>query len=316
MSTKGQIQPRLGRGLASIITPDLGVENQPPPQAATPPQAIQPQGHVAPQTSRLATLRIDQVRKNPFQPRKSFDEAAIDSLAASLKARGALQPIVVRPAEGGYELVAGERRLRAAERAGLVEMPAIVRSVRDDEMLELALIENLQRSDLNPVDRARAYKTMQERGRLSHDQIAERVGDDRATVTNYLRLLALPSAVLDMLVAGSLGTGHAKAILGVENSQLQTSIADRVVRDGLSVRQVEAIVAKLRPGAKANDSPPEKPTRPAVVDLERKLTGSLGTKVQIREGRKRHTGRIVIEYYTLDDFERVVTRLGMAAETP
>jgi len=250
-----------------------------------------------------------------MQPRKDFDESAMQALAASLRERGAIQPVVVRPAAGGFELVAGERRLRAAAMAGLTELPAIVRSASDTDMLELALIENIQRADLNPVERAKAYKALQDKHGLSHEQIASRMGEDRATVTNHIRLLSLDEPTLDLVAKGVLTMGHARAILGIENNQMRSSLVARIQSAGLSVRQTEAAVAKLRKaGPLAAAVEPQ--TRPPVKDLERRLSGSLGTRVQIREGRRRHTGKIIVEYYSIDDFERIMLRLGIPPEGP
>jgi ParB family chromosome partitioning protein len=226
--------------------------------------------------------------------------------------RGTLQPVVVRPSEGGYELIAGERRLRAARLAGLGEIPAIIRSVPDNELLELALIENIHRQDLNPIERARAYRALQQTHGLSHEQIAERVGEDRATATNYLRLLTLPEAVQQMVAAGELSAGHAKAILGLADAPTQEELAQRVRRQNWSVRRLEAAVAAAKKGDGGTAA--TRQARPAVADIEQRLSTILGTRVQIHEGRRRHTGRVVIEYYTLDDFQRITERLGVTEE--
>lgn len=310
---------RLGRGLSSLVSAEI----------AGPPDRPAASGEVwAPSTGgqadagaavgqrqavhRLRTLPIAEIRRNPMQPRRTFDEAALASLADSMKRRGTLQPVVVRPSGGGYELIAGERRLRAAGLAGLKTIPAIVRSVPDDELLELALIENLQREDLDPVERARAYQIMRDVQGLSAEEIAARTGEDRATVTNYIRLLGLSPEVLAMLASRALSAGQAKAILGLSDHKSQLDLAHRVVSEHWSVRRTEAAVAAAR-----EKRPPERrrsEKRAAVADMEERLTAALGAPVSIVEGRRRHTGRVIITYYNLDDFERITGRLGVDVE--
>ncbi len=299
---------RLGRGLASLVAP-TSQELQSP--------RVQDPGSLEaplPTQNRLANLRIDQIRPNPMQPRREFNDAALNGLADSIKAKGALQPIVVRPVEGGYELVAGERRLRAAALARLDSIPAIVWAVKDEDLLELALIENIQRADLNPIDRARAYRTLQDRYKLSHDEIGRKMGEDRATVSNYIRILDLCDDVLKVVVSGQLGIGHAKALLGVKDSNIQIKLAGQAIRSGWSVRQTEAAASAGKPGNKAL-SAPEKDARPSVRDMEERLTRVLGRRVLIKEGRKRHTGRLVLEYYGLEDFDRLIGMLGVQQES-
>jgi len=302
---------RLGRGLSSLIStdtierPDLAAETQSESSPTMPPSALRG----LPSTPRLAHIRVDQIRQNPLQPRRVFDETALASLAESIRQKGALQPVVVRPAESGYELIAGERRWRAAQLADIAEIPAIIRSARDDEMLELAIIENIHRADLNPVERARAYRQLQQRYQLSHEEIAHRVGEDRASVTNYIRLLALPDDLLQQLAAGVLSVGHAKVLLSVADPKTQHQLADQCVNAGWSVRRLEQ---EISGGVKASKQPATpQPARPAVTDMEQRLSTALGTRVQIKEGRRRHSGRILIEYYTLADFDRIIERLGI-----
>jgi ParB family chromosome partitioning protein len=252
------------------------------------------------------------IRRNPRQPRKVFDETALGSLVESIRSKGTLQPIVVRPADGGYELIAGERRLRAATAAGLAEIPAIVRAAGDDEMLELALIENLQRQDLNPVERAKAYRQMRDLYSCTDEIVAQRTGEDRATVANYIRLLTLPADVLDLVESGQLSAGHAKAITNIEDKQSLINISLRAAKEGWSVRQIEAAAAQAKAGKGPGAAKRE--TRPAVRDLEERLTNALATPVTIQEGRRRHTGRIVIQFRALEDFERIVAKLGLKPE--
>ncbi|MFO0972662.1 MAG: ParB/RepB/Spo0J family partition protein [Phycisphaerae bacterium] len=297
-------QPRrLGRGLSSIIPIDSPVQVT---QAA---EADQPSLRLSP---RLAELPIEQIRANPAQPRKTFDDAALRALADSLSQRGTLQPVIVRPRGGGYELVAGERRWRAARLAGLSHIPAIVRDADDTELLELALAENLHRADLNAVERARAYFEMKSRLNIDNDELARRLGEDRSTVANYLRILDLPVDVLDLVATGGLSIGHAKAILAAGAAPVRSRLAARAFAEGWSVRQTESAA---RAGGTVEPPAAAPAKRPAVSEMERALSDATRTRVSIREGRKRHTGRIVIEYYSLDDFERITAALGVARES-
>lgn len=302
MSTKEQPR-RLGRGLSSLISTDIQ-----PPQEQSGLRLTQD-----PETGpRLTELPLDQIAPNPLQPRKLFDDRSISQLAASIKERGTLQPVIVRPASSGFQLVAGERRWRAARLAGATHIPAIVRYASDGDALELALIENLHREDLNPVERAEAYLEIKKRVNISNDELADRLGEDRSTVANYLRVLDLPQDVLDMLADGRLSMGHGRAILGVADPRLRSTLARTAAEQGWSVRQTEARVRATSEGAARRAT---KARRATVSDAERRLTEAVGTRVSIVEGRKQGTGRIVIEYYSLDDFERIADRLGMERET-
>ncbi|HUN80089.1 MAG TPA: ParB/RepB/Spo0J family partition protein [Phycisphaerae bacterium] len=296
-------QSRLGRGLSSLISIDpVPSAHEAAGQAATAPMQPGP---------RITNLKLSELKKNPAQPRRTFDETSLVRLAASFKERGVLQPVLVRRTDAGYELIAGERRMRAAAIAGIQEIPAIIRSARDEELLELALIENLHREDLNPIERAKAYQVLGDRYNLTQDQIASRTGDDRATIANYQRLLSLPEEIQNLVSARELSAGHAKAIVAITDRTVQLQLARRAAGGQWSVRQTEVAVAKTRPGAK----PDPTPARPAVKDIEEKLSQRLGTRVSIREGRRKHTGKLTIEYYNLDDFERITRLLGVPAET-
>lgn len=320
---------RLGRGLSSLMSEDL----TPPPTTTgadgggltgakgpaddgTGVGKVIGQGGASPAQGghRLLMVSVDRVRENPKQPRRHFEPEALASLAESLKARGVLQPVIVRPATEGYELVAGERRLRAARLAGLTELPAIVRQVPDNELLELALIENVQRADLNPVERARGYQSLHRELGLSHAQIAERMAEDRATVANYIRLLGLCEEVLEMVAQSKLSMGHARAILGITDPNIQYSIARSILQQGWSVRRTEAEVAKHRDGKPTARE--QTPKRPAVADMEERLSAAVGTRVQVRESKRPHAGELVISYYNLDDFERITRLLGVTTEAP
>ena len=241
------------------------------------------------------------ITPNPYQPREVFDESGLEELTASVRDKGLLQPLVVRRVgEGRYELIAGERRWRAAQRAGLTEVPIMVRDADGGEALELALIENLQRENLNPIEEARAYQRLSDEFSLGQEEIAQRVGKSRSAVTNSMRLLQLPPDVLTQLASGALSAGHARSLLGLTSTQAQTAVARDIVTRRLSVRDTEKLVRDR--------------ARPAEVDVEHRaveseLTRALGTRVHLRHN-KDGSGRIVIEYYSLDELDGLIDRLG------
>ena len=292
----------LGKGLRSLIpeAPTRRAPEQPGPSART-------------AGSGLVDLDIDQIVPNLRQPRQGFDEQALEDLAQSLKRDGVLQPVIVRKSNDGFELIAGERRWRAAQRAGLLKIPAIVREVADDRVLELALVENLQREELNPLEEAHAYQTLLDELGLTQLEIANRVGKQRATVANALRILNLPPEVQQMVRDGQLTARHAKALAALANTQAQIDLATRIVGDGLSVRQVEALVA--RGGApRTTRSVRREVTRdPNVVAAEETLQKAVGTKVKIQQGRK--GGRIELYFYSDEEMERVYQLILDAVRT-
>ena len=257
-------------------------------------------------TSGLEQVRIDLIDPNPSQPRRDFPEDSLAELADSIRASGIVQPILLRrsaPAEGRYQLVVGERRWRAARMARLETVPAMIRELTDQDALELALTENLLRQDLNPLEVARAYQALQETYHLSHEEVAERLGINRSSVTNTLRLLRLPAAVQEMLSKDAITYGHARALLGLDSEAAQVQLASRIARQGLSVRAVENLVASrgAKPEAqKAGSKPPIDPNvRAAALELER----TLGTRVKILgDGRR---GKIEISYFSAQDLTRV-----------
>jgi len=248
-------------------------------------------------------VRLDEIRPNPYQPRQQVAEEDLTELVASIKEKGVLQPVVVRRRRDGFELVMGERRVRAAKLAGLETIPAVVRSVDDSELLELALVENLQRKDLNPIDAALAYQRLNKEFGLSHEQIAQRVGKDRSTITNALRLLDLPFKVRDALAAGSITSGHARALLGLPTRREQVEMCERIIAEDLSVRETERRCGERKP--KPPPQPQEKDVH--IRQLEETLQEYLGTRVVIIPPR-RGPGRIVIEFFSEEDLERM-TRL-------
>ena len=271
----------LGRGLGALI-------RETAPAAARPAER---------------TLEIEASRPNPFQPRTHFDDAAIAEMAESIREQGIVQPLLVRSRDDGYELIAGERRLRAARLAGLTSVPVVVREMSDREALEIALVENLQREDLTPLEEAAAYSRLVDEFALTQDEVAKRVGKSRPAVANTIRLLDLPEPILDELRAGRLTAGHARALLAVRETNRQIALANEAVRLRLTVRQLEARVAG---GPEPRASSP-RAVLPEVADVERQLMRTLGTKVKIRSSGKR--GRIVIEFHSPDEFERILAHL-------
>ena len=255
-------------------------------------------------------IPLARIRENPRQPRLVMDDEALASLTESIRQHGVIQPILVIETFDGYQLVAGERRVRAARAAGLERIPAIVRQLADRQQLELALVENLQREDLNPMEAARAYRQLAEEFAFTQDDLAARVGRARSTVANTLRLLELHPAVQDALSGNAITEGHARAIGGVP-TEMQGHVVESVVSDGLSVRQTEELVRRIRepkPAATATtDAPAPTAADPDVERVEEDLRRSLGTKVRLT--RTRRGGRIVIEYYGADELARIYQRL-------
>jgi len=251
----------------------------------------------------LTTLPVAQIRPNPYQPRQHFDPDRLQELADSIRQQGVIQPIVVRRDAEGFELIAGERRLRAAQLAGLEMIPAQVKRADERDSLEVALLENLQREDLNPIEEARAYLRLQTTFQLRQEEVAKRVGKDRSSVSNTLRLLKLPSMLQDDIAAGRLRMGHARALLSLESEDAQQEVRDRIVAEGLSVRETEALIRarKRRPAA-------AKPAKPAHLQvIEQTLHQRFGARVAIKPGRKR--GKIEISYQGEEDLQRLLSLL-------
>lgn len=256
---------------------------------------------VAEDNKKLIMCGIEELRPNKHQPRKVFESDKLRDLVASIKEKGVIQPLLARRINGGYELVAGERRWRAAQIAGLKEVPVILRDVRDTEMLELALIENIQRADLNPIEEAEGYQKLIDEFDYTQEELSIRVGKERSTIGNHLRLLKLPEPVKKDIGEGIISTGHAKAILGLESTQKQMEAHAAVVKKGLSVRETESLVRRM------GKEKPEKKARKTSSDIEKlqeTLMRSLGTKVRISGSNKK--GSIVLEYYSSDELERLI----------
>jgi ParB family chromosome partitioning protein len=275
-------RPALGRGLSALI-PD-----------AAPPSAGE----------RALEVDSDLLRPNRFQPRTNIDEAKIDELARSIRSNGIIQPIVVRTVDGGYEIVAGERRWRASQRAGLLKVPVVVRDIPEERLLAAALIENIQREDLNPIEEAHAYRRLVDEYQLTQEQIADAVGKDRSSVANFLRLLKLPQEVRANLGSGALTMGHARALLGLPDEAAQLRVARDIVAKNLSVRETEALVKKSTQPASAKE-PAQKDVHTRAA--EEKLRFVLGTRVRIE--RQRKGGTIEIDFESEDELQRLFEAL-------
>ena len=275
--------------------------------------ALIPEG--APLTSPSAERRVPltDIRPNPRQPRRSFDEERIAELAESIRLQGILQPLVVRKAEPGYELIIGERRFRAAQRAGLDRVPVIVKEVGDAESLEMALVENIQREELTPIEEALAYRQLLEEFNLTQEEIANRVGKSRPVVTNLLRVLNLPDEIKEEVDRGNISVGHARALLALETPEQQIDLARKIMRQGLSVRETETLVARAPERSSSEEALQsqvgERPVRADIYmnALEEDLMRALGTKVRLHPRKK--GGRIEIEYYSNEELEGLVRRL-------
>jgi ParB family transcriptional regulator, chromosome partitioning protein len=259
--------------------------------------------------ARFEEVPISGITPNPRQPRRSFDEEALEELATSIREVGLLQPIIVRPvAPGRYEIVAGERRWRAAKLAGMDRVPAIVRDVVDDELLRDALMENLHREQLNPLEEAAAYEQLLTDFGATHEQLASRIGRSRPHISNMLRLLSLPPTVQRRVAAGVLSAGHARALLALEDAEQQDHLAHRIVSEGLSVRAVEELIALGESGvSKQRKQSTKRPVSPALQELAGRLSDHFETRVKVDIGRNK--GKIVVEFASVDDLERIVSAM-------
>lgn len=343
---------RLGRGLNSLISSSLLTDTDEPSTtsgegAAQTPRKINIDEDSPPQNAtsivgRLAALDakhqaeaadprllggtvilqipVESITPNTDQPRRTFDPVSISRLAQSVTESGILQPLLVKARPGTepaspsaqYELIAGERRLRAAKAAGIETVPAILKEIDAKTSMEIALVENIQREDLNAIDRARAYRAYCDRTGYSAEDASRRLGEDRSTVANYLRLLELAEPVSKMVEAGQLSMGHARALLGATDAHAQIDLAKQAASQGLSVRAIEALVKSRKDQKPITTSQPVKPAPKAghLADMEEKLQQAAKTKVTIKPGRGTHRGKIIIDYYSLDDFDRIAALLG------
>jgi ParB family chromosome partitioning protein len=288
----------LGKGLGALIPPGGG------------------ETHLAAAGSGIQELPIGIIRPNPYQPREQFDEETLSRLADSIREVGLLQPVLVRPADDGYELIAGERRWRAARRAGMQSIPALVRATDEASTVQHALVENLHRDDLNALEEAAAYQQLIEDFDLTHEQVAARVGRSRATITNTLRLLQLPPAIQRLLREGQLSMGHARALLSTPDRAFQEHLAKRAVSEGLSVRAVEDAIRHHGEEGESAVPRPASATRlrpPGLLELEELLGDHLETRVRVTMGAKR--GRLTIEFSDLEDLERIYRLMTEAASS-
>jgi ParB family chromosome partitioning protein len=256
---------------------------------------------------RILYVSIEKIKQNPLQPRENFDQKKLDELISSIREKGLLQPVIVRDKSGEYELIAGERRLRAARALEMEEIPIIVKNVGDADALELSLIENIQREELNPIEEAKAFQKLIDRFEFNQEEIAKAVGKDRATVSNTLRLLGLPKRAQEMVIKGELTMGHARALLALSGEHTILKLSNRILSKGLSVREVENIVSKKKSQAKGRVP---KARDHKVMFFEEELQRVLGTRVKIQHGKKR--GKIQIDYYSLDDLERIYNLIKKA----
>ena len=306
MSNEGDKQRKaLGKGLAALL-PNRSVAPVAQPQPAASVEFVSAAGPPPPPT----LLPVNAIQANPLQPRTVFQVERLNELAASIKVNGIIQPLIVREYQGTYQLIAGERRWRAAQLAGLAEVPVVVHNIADPEMLQVALIENIQREDLNPIETAHAYERLARELGLSQEEIGHRTGKDRTSITNTLRLLKLPQQVQLLLAEHRLSMGHARALLGLNTPEEQIQLGEKTAEQGLSVRQVEALVQE-----RTSDKPKQAKRVPhvdpnvkaATEDLER----ALGTRVRIVE-LSENRGRIEIEYYSQDELDRLFQHITAA----
>ena len=277
--------------------------------------SLLPRVHAAPaaetEGGKPREIPLDQIDRNPFQTRSHMNEELLSELAASITANGVVQPVLVRPlASGRFQLIAGERRWMASQRAGKATIPAILRQVSDEQAMEITIVENLQRADLNPMEQARAFDRLSREFHMTQEQMAQRTGKDRATVANFLRLLRLPATVQARVESGELSFGHARALLALEDAAEMEKVAQRISQLSLSVRQTESYVQGLiRPENKAKKGlKHEKPVDPNVLDVQERLQRALGLKVSIEDHNGR--GKVIIEYAKLEDFDTLLEQLA------
>jgi len=257
----------------------------------------------------VVQIPLEEICANPLQPRRIFDDGAIDELAVSIREHGVIQPLLLRPVGSGYEIVVGERRFRAARKAGIRTVPALVRRMDDSESLELALIENIQREDLNIVEEAEAYRDLLEQFGYSQEELSRRVGKDRSTISNTLRLLKLPDEVLDAMNRGAIAMGHGRALLSLAEAgpDAMLDVLGQVIGGAMSVRQTEDLVRRTKAGRKTRKTIKELP--PALGDLQDRLARHLGTRVKVKPRARGEGGKIVLEYYTRQELDRLIERI-------
>jgi ParB family chromosome partitioning protein len=304
-ATNAKRRPALGKGIESLLGPR---PQQPGPAAAQPPEGS---ASAAPEPSgRPLDIPLDRIDRNPNQTRTTFDEAKLAELAQSITSTGVVQPVVVRERPGGrYELIMGERRWRASQIAGKLTIPAVVRQVSDEQAMEMTIVENLQRADLNPMEQARAYARLSSEFKLTQEQMAERTGKDRTSVSNSLRLLRLPEGVQRLVEAGELSFGHARALLGLQTPGTIEHVVKAILAKSMSVRQTEAFIhAMLNPEQKQKTAPAVEARDPNVRDAEERMRRRLGLRVEISD--KGGKGTVAIQYTNVDEFDAILSALG------
>lgn len=295
----------LGKGL-DLLIPDAVGEAKAKKEAA---ETVQNSGNSAAGGSQETLVKITSVEPNRKQPRKTFDEDSLQELSDSIKQVGLIQPILVQDRKDHYEIIAGERRWRAAKLAGLKEVPVIIRDYSEQEIMEISLIENIQREDLNPIEEAQAYKRLLTEFNLKQDEVAERVSKSRAAVTNSIRLLKLSDRVQQMVIDDMISTGHARALLSVEDPEEQFELAQKIFDEKLSVRDVEKLVKNLHKPEKAKKKPDDRTMQVIYQDIEDKLKQRLSTKVTVTP-KGEGSGKIEIEFYNHEDLDRLLDMIG------
>lgn len=324
MQQDAKKKSRLGRGLSSLMgmnapadqasdfARDLPVHQAVTGDIALPLPGI---GELSVPRGTPADLPIDQIDPNPHQPRRTFTEANLAELAESIKSNGVIQPIVVKPVGDRFQIIAGERRLRASKLAGLSAVPAIIRDANELAQAQMALVENIQREDLNPLDRAAGYRTLIHELGVSQTELAGRLGEERTTITNHLRLLDLQPSVQTHIREGRLSLGHAKVLAGITDAVDQVELAEQVVADGLSVRGLEKLLSvSIDPAAEQGDKVGAVKPSAHLKELELNLSKQLGLRVQVRTGAAKSKGKVVIHYGSLDEFDQLVERLGVTLD--
>jgi ParB family chromosome partitioning protein len=311
MTDRKREKPRhLGRGLQSLLGP-ITINNIDAEQVLPGSPAVSNFPPDKELHDSLQKISIDSISPNPYQARTVWNEQELAELSESIKANGIIQPIIVRPIGTGFQLIAGERRLRAAELASMKIIPALVRRASDEQLHEWALVENIHRVDLNSIERAKAYQEYISTFSLTQAEAAERLGEERSVIANYLRLLDLPQEIKKMLAEGKLSMGHARAILALPTDELRRKLANRAMAGRLSVREVERLVRKYLAGTgQIKTTFRSKP--PHILDIENKLSSQLGTKVSIETRKNGQRGKVIIEFYSLDEFDGILERIGLA----
>lgn len=282
------LSKRLGRGLDALI-PSLNIDEK----------------------DQIAEIEISKIRPNPYQPRKTFNEEHLSELMASIKEHGVIQPIVVRESLNGYEIIAGERRWRASKALNLETIPAVIKNFSDEQVMEVALIENLQREDLNPIEIATAYEKLMQKFKLTQEDLAIKLGKSRSNIANFLRLLQLPDAILDKVAEGEISMGHARALITIENEDQQLSLMNKIISENWSVRTLEDKIKSLRDNVsrETNELNKKSHSNKIIKEIEEQLRNKFSTTVKIKDSKNK--GKIEIEYFNQSDLQRIIDLIGI-----